>query len=151
MLVQGCVRSENYILRETICRHVREFVSSNRAAAVCDVQDVQIRQALLQKVLSIQLFSALPVSQEPALQLRIVNFYTSLRDCLALVEDKDLKSILGRVNKLVTNLVVAIKTRDIVEKSTEDNDYLLTGYLQVLAQLLAPLPELKKQVGQDLL
>ena len=72
-----------------------------------------------------------------------MNFYTSLRDSLALVEDKDLESIKPQVHDLVSQLVQAIKTREIIETSTEDNDALLTGHLQVLAQLLGPLPELK--------
>jgi len=64
--------------------HVKDFVSLNRSSEA--KQDI-IRQALFQKVLAIQLFGVLPVSNDPTYEQRISTFYISLRDSLDLVEE----------------------------------------------------------------
>ena len=91
---------------------------------------------VIQNIISIYLFSVLDCAQKEALESRCSQFFDNLGLALEVLQPSDLASITNKVKPLIEKLTHAIKTREIREANTQEEDSLLKGLMATLRGLL---------------
>lgn len=140
LLQKATISVENANMRAEVLKRVREVVRGRLGTPEAEK---------VLRVVSTLAFEIKPNSQSGR-DNRSLQYYDGLTGILEILSKEDIGHLREPFHQMIKETAQFVYQREIVERNTNDIDYLLAGRMKILRVLLQKFPELKQDVGEAL-